>query len=380
MNTKTYVGIIVFLFILLLLGWSTTLFAFCAGAVGGIIGYQLYESEILTNLATIGGTDATLNIKGVYASAPIFLIEKPNLKTFKGDLKKENPKERQIEIPNDPNIPREKNVPEYPINVVVPCYDRENVIGTPLDVVLVRKMSSDKNMLIVAPNETVLNQKYYLELAPQYTKRDENQSIIGVYALKVKDGDSIKQDTAQATEKHTRLLELLAKVLNKIWCGKIPKGVELLGATKHSSTVPDQGPLAILSHVMGSNGQPRMKMHTLAGADFIRGDDKIRGDVVVNYDDESITMPVVEKHYPTKDEISRMPLLQTIENLSENSKLVIVMQDYITGAIAEGDVLPKNVIYIGQALRDDSSKKLFLNAFINPRAYDSILRLLENLN
>lgn len=372
MNTKTYVGIIVFLFILLLLGWSTTLFAFCAGAVGGIIGYQLYESEILTNLATIGGTDATLNVKGVYASAPVLLIEKPNLKTFKGDLKKENPKERQIEIPNDPNIPREKNVPEYPINVVIPCYDKSNVVGTPLDVILVRKMNSEKNMLIVAPNESVLKQKYYLELAPQYTKRDENQSIIGVYALKVKESDA-KQDTAQATEKHTRLLELLSKLLNKIWCGKVPKGVELLGATKHSSTIPDQGPLAILSHA------PNMKMHTLAGADFIRGDDKIRGDVVVNYDDESITMPVVEKHFPSKDEVSRMPLLQSIENMAENAKLVIVMQDYITGAIAEGDVLPKNVIYIGQALRDDPSKKLFLNAFINPRAYDSMLRLLENL-
>jgi len=353
MSSQLYFGIIVFLFIMLLLGWSTTLFAFVAGTVAGVIGVRLYDSEILDNLATVGGMESELTITGVYASHPVVLM---------GGGKK-------LQITNNPDIPREKNVPEYPINVTIPCYDRSNVHGTPLDMILIRKSTSDKNMLIARGN---LKQKYYLELSPKYTKRDENQSIIGVCAIKIKENDEI-QDKSQATEKHTRLLELLGPILNKVWCGKPPKGVEFLGASKHSSSIPDQGPIALISHV-GS------RMHTMSGLDFLQSNDKNRGDVEITYDDETITLPVIEKHKPTKSEVSQMPLLQKIEEMAESGDLVIVIQDYITGAIARGDVLPKNVIYIGQSLRDETNKKLYLNAFVNPKSYDHILKKLHALS
>jgi len=351
MSTQAYFGIIVFLFILLLLGWSTTLFAFVAGTAIGIVGVRMYDSEILTNLATAGGAESELTISGVYASHPIVLVGRDG---------------KKLQISNNPAIPREKNVPEYPIGVSIPCYDRSNIHGTSLDMILTRKARSDKNMLIAKGS---LKQKYYLELAPKYTKRDENQSIIGVCAIKTKEIDDT-QEKSQATEKHTRMLELLGPVLNKVWCGKSPKGVDFLGASKHSSSIPDQGPIALISHV-GS------RMHTMSGTDFLQSNDKNRGDVDITYDDETITLPVIEKHKPTKSDVSQMPLLQKMEEMAESGKLVIVIQDYITGAIARGDVLPKNVIYIGQSLRDESSKKLYLNAFVNPKSYDHILRKLH---
>jgi hypothetical protein len=352
MTPQAYVGIIVFLFIILLLGWSTVLFGFVAGTVAGVIGVKLYDSEILENLATAGGAESELTITGVYASHPIVLMDGS----------------KKLQISNNPDIPREKNVPEYPVKVTIPCYDRSNIHGAPLDMILTRKSTSDKNMLIAKGS---LKQKYFLELSPKYTKRDENQSIIGVGALKIKEIDE-KQDKSQATEKHTRLLELLAPLLNKVWCGKSPKGVAFLGASKHSSTVPDQGPIALISHV-GS------RMHTMAGADFLQSKDMNRGIVDITYDDEVISLPVIEKHKPSRSDISQMPFLQKIEEMAENNKLLIVVQDYITGAISRGDVLPKNVIYIGQALRDEPGKKMYLHTFVNPKAYDSLLRLLGNL-
>lgn len=356
MTAQAYLAIIVVLFIILILGWSTTLFGFLAGIGAGIIGIRMYDSEILINLATVGMGETELVVSGVYSSQPVTLIEKSG---------------KQLKIRNEPNIPRENDVPEYPTGVVIPCYERSIVNGVPLEIVLTRKMKSDKNMLI---SRGSLKNKYYLELAPQYTKRDANQSIIGVYALKTESSekDAIsKSDTLQKSEKHTSLLELLAKLLNRVWCGKTPEGVKFLGASKHSSAIPDQGPIALISHV-------EAKMHTLSGADFLQSADKNRGNVDITYDDETISIPVIEKGKPGKNELSTMPLFNKIEDMAESCKLLVVIQDYITSAIA-GDALPRNVIYIGQSLRDDPAKKLYLNAFINPKAYDSILRLLNGI-
>lgn len=360
MTPQAYVAIIVFLFILLLLGWSTTLFAFVTGTAIGVMGVRMYDSEILTNLATVGGSDADLIVTGVYSPHSVTLVDKGG-------------KEKLV-IANNPNIPKEKDVPEHPIGVVIPCYDKTNVHGTALDMVLVRTMNSDKNMLITKGILTGENKdkKYYLELAPQYTVRDENQSVIGIRALKI--GKAEKQDSTQATEKHTRLLELLAPLLNKIYCGKVPKGVELLGASKHTSTIPDQGPIALLSHT----GQSRM--YTISNNDSLGGEDKLRGDVTIVYDDEKIIMPVIDKHYPSANEVKSMPLLHRIEEMADRAKLLIIVQDYITGALSDGTNLPDNVIYIGQALRDDPSRKMYLNAFINPKRYDKVLRILEGLS
>ncbi len=344
MAPQTYVAIIIVLFIILALGWSTTLFAFISGAVVGVLGVRMYDSEILNNLATYGGDD-TLRVKGVYATHPITLIESTG---------------KKLTIRNNPKIPHEKDVPEYPIGVTLPCYDRSQVYGVPLDLVLVRKIHSDKNMLIAAGEK-----KYYLELSPKYTKRDENQSIVGVCALKT--GDD-KPDLSQATEKHSRMLELLAKLLNKFWCGKVPKGVATLGASKHTSTIPDQGPIALLSNVGAT-------MHTISGADFLDSDDKNRGDIEISYDDETIKLPVIEKG---QSDVANMPLMHKIEDMAENAKLLIVIQDYITSGITR-DRLPRNVIYIGQTLRDDVSKKLYLNAFVHSKSYDYIIKTLESM-
>lgn len=356
MSTQAYVGVIVFLFILLLLGWSKSLFWFVGGVVIGVMGVRMYDSEVIEKLSVAGGAESELTVNGIYSTHPIVLIEK--LATGK---------EKMLRVKNIPDIPREKKVPEYPLGVTLPCYVRDKVSGVRLKMILVRQMKSKKNLLLTARK----NGEYYLDLSPQYTKRDKLNSIIGTYALRVKARDAEDdKDNPQKSEKHSRLLELLAQLLKNVWCGKQPEGLLLMGASKHSATIPDQGPVALLSNVPA-------QMHSISGADIIRGEEKIRGNVKVTYDDETINMPVVEKHYPSNAEIVNMPMYVRIKEAAENAKLLIVIQDYITGGLAQGSLLPKNVIYIGQALRIDPDGKVYLNAFINPLCYDYILLTLQ---
>lgn len=343
------------------MGWSTSLFAFVIGGAAGIIGVRLYDSEILTNLASVSGVNGELFITGVYSSFPVTLMERNG---------------KAIRIKNIPEIPHETDLPEYPIGVTIPCYAPERVRGIPLNIILTRKLRSDKGMLIVNNNQTSLKGRYFLELAPAYTKRNMFQNIEGVYALKVDDSDPKSIKGSQKTEQHSQLLEKLAKVLNMIWCGRVPKGVKLLGASKHSSTIPDQGPIALFRA-----DTEQAEMYMLTPEDFLKDGYRYleRGEITIKYDDQKIKMPVVQKEDPPRSSIKQMPLMLRIGAISEerDTDLLIVLQDYITGAITKGDVLPHNVIYIGQALRLDNDGKLYLNAFINTKAYDSILRKLD---
>lgn len=336
------------------------MFAFVIGGFAGIIGVRLYDSEILTNLSTISGVNGELYITGVYSNFPITLMERNG---------------KSVRINHISDIPHEKDVPEYPVGVNIPCYTPDKVKGVPLNIILTRKMKSDKNMLIVNKNKTSLKGRYFLELAPAYTKRDESQNIQGVYALKT-NNESEELKGSQYTEKHTQVLEKLAKLLNIIWCGRVPKGIKLLGASKQHATIPDQGPIAIFR-----SDTEQAQMHMLLPEDFLKDGYKYleRGEVTIKYDDQKIKMPVVQKEDPPKNELRRMPLMTKISEMAEESgtELLIVIQDYITSAITKSDILPQNVIYIGQALRLDSEGKLYLNAFINSRAYDSILSKLD---
>lgn len=361
MSSQVYVGVIVLLFIILLIGWSKSLFAFVVGGVAGIIGVRLYDSEILSNLANVSSANGELYITGVYSSFPVTLMERSG---------------KSIRIKNIAETPHEKDLPEYPIGVNIPCYSPDKVRGVPLNIILTRKMRSDKNMLIVNNNQTSLKGRYFLELAPAYTKRDLYQNIEGVYALKADDTDPKKANNSQKTEQHSQLLEKLAKLLNMIWCGNVPKGVRLLGASKHSATIPDQGPIALFR-----SDTKQAEMHMLTQEDFLKDGYRYleRGEITIKYDDQKIKMPVVQKEDPSKSDVKRMPLMLKISEIAEDrgTELLIVLQDYITGAITKADVLPQNVIYIGQALRLDPDGKLYLNAFINTKAYDSILRKLD---
>lgn len=366
MSSQVYIGVIVLLFIILLLGWSTSLFAFIVGGVVGVIGIRMYDSEILENLASFNGINGELCITGVYSLFPITLMERGG---------------KALRVKNIADIPHEKDVPEYPVNVVIPCYTPDKVRGIPLNIVLTRKMQNDKNMLILS-SQTSLNGRYFLELAPAYTKRDEFQKILGVYALKVdpeqSDKSSQSNQNNQKTEKHAQLLEKLALLLNKIWCGQVPKGVKLLGASKDSASIPDQGPIALLR---SDNEHAQMHMLTLEDSTINKDSYIERGEVTIKYDDQKIKMQVVQKADPSKSEVKRMPLMMKISEIADakDTELLIVIQDYITSVIPKADVLPHNTIYIGQALRDDTKKKLYLNAFINSRAYDHILRILGKL-
>lgn len=316
----------------------------------------MYDSETLANLSNISADNGELYITGVYSNLPITLMERNG---------------KSVHVKNTP-VPLETNIPEYPIGVTIPCYTPDKVKGVSLNMILTRKMKNDKNMLIVHENKTSLKGRYFLELAPAYTKRDLYQNIEGVYALKTEQTN--EQLDSQKTEKHAQLLEKLAKLLNKIWCGQLPKGVRLLGVSKNSSTVPDQGPIAIFRA-----DTEQADMHMLQSEDLLKNTYIERGEITIKYDDQKIKMMVVQKENHSKNEIRNMPLMMKIEGIAENPKteLLIVIQDYIMSTISKGDMLPNNVIYIGPNVRLDSDLKLYLNAFINTRAYDSILRKLD---
>lgn len=364
MSTQLYVSVLIFLFILLLIGWSKSLFWFVGGIIIGIMGLKMYESEMLTNLAKSGGLIEELNVVGVWSPHKTVLIER----LVDG-------KEKQLIIQNSP-IPREK-ITEVSTNVFRPFISQMHPNGVKLEVTLCPRIKSNKGMLY-GPEKKPLD--YYLELHPNYTKKDMYGRVGGYYALRrnVQDERSEELSDPQKTEKHSRLLEQLAVLLRRIWDGNLPKDVELLGASRQYGSMPDVGVISMFSNVGNVVTSPA-QIYQMQDGDMVHSQGEQRGIVNVRYDDETLKMPVIGKKPPDDAKMGGMPFLRKINEIADDKKLLIVMQDYITGGLTDGKHLPKNVIYIGQSCRLFDQNKVMLNAFVNPICYDYILRALQKV-
>jgi hypothetical protein len=364
MNTQVYIGALVFLFILLLLGWSKNLFWFLAGGVVGIVGLKMYESEMLERLSRPTDIIDELNVKGVWSPHKTILIERMA-----------DGCEKQLIIQNNP-IPREK-ITEVTTKVHRPFCTSLNPDGIKLELVLCPKIKSNKGMLY-GPGDKPLD--YYLELHPTYTKRDEYGHISGYYALRknISDTRAEELEDPQKTEKHSKLLDYLAVLLRSIWDGDLPEEVALLGASRQYSSMPDVGVLSMFSNVGNVVSSPA-QIYQMQDRDMIHSEGEQRGIASVRYDDEILKLPVIGKKPPDASKVENMPFLRKINEMAEDKKLLLVMQDYVTSGLTDGKQLPKNVIYICQSVRLIDQNKVVLNAFINPICYDYVLRALQKV-
>lgn len=345
MNTQVYVGILVFLFILLLLGWSKTLFWFLAGGVIGVVGLKMYESEMLERLSRSTDIIDEINIAGVWSPHKTILIEKG--------------REKQLVIPNTP-VPREK-VAEVSTGIFRNFNSHEHPTGISLEVILCPRTKSNKGMLYGPGNKPT---DYYLDL--MHAKKDEYGKILGYYSLR-KDVEPIGP---QIQEKHTVLLEKLKGLIGGIFNGKKYNDVALLAASHQQNAITDEGILSLFNNAKDA------QFYQIQSSDITHGEEEQRGIAQVRFDDEILKMPVIGRKSPDASKVEVMPFLKKIEEIAENKKLVIILQDYITTGLIDGKLLPKNVIYIGQAVRAFDEKKVILNAFINPICYDYIMRAL----
>ncbi len=343
MNTQVYVGVLVFLFILLLLGWSKTLFWFLAGSVVGVIGLKMYESEMLERLSRSTDIIDEINIVGVWSPHKTVLIEQIHGK--------------QLVIPNTP-APREK-VAEISTGIFRNFKSHEYPTGISLEVILCPRVKSNKGMLYGPGNKPT---DYYLDLAS--AKKDEHGRILGYYSLR-KDNFVVPLQ-----EKHTVLLEKLKGLIDEIFKGKKYNNVALLAASHQQNSITDDGILSLFGN--SENAQ----FYQIQDSDITHGEEEQRGVAHVRFDDEILKMPVIGRKSPDVSKVESMPFLKKIEEIAENKKLVIVLQDYITTGLIDGKLLPKNVIYIGQAVRAFDEKKVILNAFVNPICHDYLMRAL----
>lgn len=344
MNTQVYVGVIVLLFILLLLGWSKTLFWFLAGGVIGVVGLRMYESEMLEQLAGIENI-AEINVAGVWSPHKTVLVEKGQ--------------EKSLVIPNTP-VPREK-VAEVSTKIFRNFHSNEYPTGILLEVILCPRTKSSKSMLYGPGNKPT---DYYLDIIN--SKKDETGKILGYYSLR-KDVEPVGPQTQ---EKHTMLLEKLKELIDGIFKGQTYKDIALLAASHHQSAITDDGILSLFSNAKDA------QFYQIQDQDITHGEEEQRGVANVRFDDEILKMPVIGRKSPDVAKVERMPFLKKIEELAENKKLVVVLQDYITTGLIDGKLLPKNVIYIGQAVRAFDEKKVILNAFVNCICYDYIMKVL----
>ena len=182
----------------------------------------------------------------------------------------------------------------------------------------------------------------------------------------------------QKTEKHSRLLEQLAVLLRRIWDGNLPDDVGLLGASRQYGSMPDVGVISMFSNVGNVVTSPA-QIYQMQDSDMIHSRGEQRGIANVRYDDETLKMPVIGKKSPDDAKIGDMPFLRKINEMADDKKLLLVMQDYITGGLTDGKHLPKNVIYMGQSCRMFDQNKVLLNAFVNPICYDYVLRALQKV-
>jgi hypothetical protein len=364
MNPQVYVGVLVFLFILLLLGWSKNLFWFVAGGIVGIVGLRMYESEMLQKISASTDIIDELDVKGVWCPHKTILIER----LMSG-------KEKQLIIKNSP-IPRDK-ITEVSTNVHRQFITSLHPNGIKLELVLCPRVKSNKGMLYGAGGKPL---NYYLELHPNYTKRDEYGRLAGTYALRRNAQDEYADELhdPQKTEKHSRLLEQLAILLRRIWGGCLPKDVALLGASRKYGSIPDVGVISMFGNVGNVVTSPA-QVYQMQDRDMIHSEGEQRGIASVRYDDEILKLPVIGKKPPDSSKIKAMPFLQKIQQMAEDKKLLIVMQDYVTNGLTDGKNLPKNAILICQTVRLFEQNKIVLNAFINPICYDYVLRALQKV-
>ena len=352
MSTKIIIGIAVVLFILLLLGWSQALLAFAVGAVIGIVGYQIYQSEILTNMDKSGYEETHLHIGGVYL---------PNNATLLGIDEKGD--KTNVKITNDEKVPKAKHVPEYEVKDIRVKF-RTDEGDKELPIYLTKRTKSHKGLLFKPGGKST---KYYLESSPRWAPRDEYNNIIGYKALRTK-ADYENED--QEAENHSLLLEKTAKLLARLSNRSLPK-VELICASKNIGESSAFGqPEAPQRGILSMFKDRKVHYHQLSGGDLVHNEYKNRGTASITYDDNFIKMPVVEKHNPDKSKLNEMPLLNKIKARANEhpDKLYVVVQDYIIGGLTDGRLLPQNVIYIGQS--QYAKNKVILNAFIHPHSYD----------
>lgn len=346
MNTQVYVGVLVFLFILLLLGWSKTLFWFLAGGVIGVIGLRMYESEMLERIARTDVIDE-INVVGVWSPHKTILIER-------------NGKEKMLVIPNTP-VPREK-VAEISTGIKRTFINSLYPEGVQLEVILCPRVKSNKGMLYGPKNKPT---DYYLDLAN--AKKDEHGQILGYYSLR-KDVEEHVLEDPQKMEKHTRLLEMVKVLLDRIIKANVPEKIALLAASREC--IMDTGVLSLFKDVKEA------QFYHMQDSDMIHDEGEQRGVANIRYEDEILKMPVVGRRTPESAKVEAMPFLKKIEELAENKNLLVVLQDYVTTGLASGRHLPKNVLYITQAVRAFDEKKVILNVFINPICYDYIMKAL----
>ena len=353
MSTKIIIGLAIVLFILLLLGWSQALLAFVVGSVIGIVGYQIYQSEILTQMDKTSGEETHLHIGGVYL---------PNAATLLGIG--ETGDKTNLKLANNTTIPKEKNVPEYEVKDIRVKFRTADEGDKELPIYLTKRTKSHKGLLYKIGGKST---KYYLESSPKWAPRDDYNNIIGYRALRTK-ADYENED--QEAENHSLLLEKTAKLLARLSNRSLPN-VELICASKSVGESSAGGPdVAPQSGILSMFKDRKAHYHQLSGGDLVHNEYKNRGTANITYDDSFIKMPVVEKHNPDKAAMNAMPMLNMIKTKANEhpDKLYVLIQDYIIGGLTDGRLLPQNVLYIGQA--QYAKNKVILNAFIHPHSYD----------